>query len=96
MTKTQKEELIIQITDLLNMLLEVEQTEAIFQPVAVSDKPLEMLTIKECAQLVDGLSEHTVRQLVTQGKVTSIRTGAGRNGKILISKVSLLKYLGIA
>ena len=27
------------------------------------DKPMEMLTIKECAALVDGLSEHTVRML---------------------------------
>ena len=25
-----------------------------------------------------------------------VRAGAGRNGKILVSKVSLLKYLGIA
>lgn len=96
MTKTQKEELIIQITDLLNRLIDVEQTEAISQPVVVSDKPLEMLTVKECAALVDGLSEHTVRQLIAQGKVSSIRTGAGRNGKILISKASLLKYLGVA
>jgi hypothetical protein len=25
-----------------------------------------------------------------------VRAGAGRNGKILVSKVSLLRYLGIA
>ena len=60
------------------------------------DKPMEMLTIKECAALVDGLSEHTVRMLCSQDKIAHVRAGAGRNGKILVSKVSLLKYLGIA
>ena len=60
------------------------------------DKPMEMLTIKKCAALVDGLSEHTVRMLCSQDKIAHVRAGAGRNGKILVSKVSLLKYLGIA
>ncbi len=53
---------------------------------------VEMLTIKESAELIDGLSEHTVRQLVKQGKVKSIRTGEGRNGKILVNKADLLAY----
>ena len=57
------------------------------------DKPTEMLTIHEAAQTIKGLSEHTVRQLVAQGKVPSIRTGAGKNGKILIPKAALLDYL---
>lgn len=95
MTKTQKEELITQITDLLNKLIEVEQRDLTSIPAPITDKPLEMLTVKECAALVDGLSEHTVRQLVVQNKVASFRTGAGKNGKILISKTSLLKYLGV-
>ena len=56
------------------------------------DTPTEMLTIHEAAQTVKGLSEHTVRQLVAQGKVPSIRTGAGVNGKILIPKAALLDY----
>ena len=66
-------------------------------PTKHEDKPTnpKMLTIKECAALVDGLSEHTVRQLVKQEKVAYIRTGAGRNGKILVRKASLLKYLGV-
>ena len=63
------------------------------QPV---DKPMEMLTIKECAALVDGLSEHTVRMLCSQDKIAHVRAGVGRNGKILVSKVSLLRYLGIS
>ncbi|MDE6519318.1 MAG: helix-turn-helix domain-containing protein [Ruminococcus sp.] len=43
---------------------------------------VEMLTIKESAELIVGLSEHTVRQLVAQGKVKSVRTGEGKSGKI--------------
>ena len=52
-----------------------------------------MLTVHEAAQTIKGLSEHTVRQLVAQGKVPSIRTGAGVKGKILIPKAALLEYL---
>lgn len=57
------------------------------------DDTIEMLTIKECAQTVHGLSEHTVRQLVTQNKIPYIRTGQGKRGKILINKQALLNYL---
>ena len=53
---------------------------------------LEMLTIKECAELISGLSEHTVRQLVKQGKIKSIRTGEGKSGKILVNKTDLVAY----
>ena len=53
---------------------------------------LEMLTIRECAELISGLSEHTVRQLVKQGKVKSIRTGEGKSGKILVNKADLVAY----
>lgn len=96
MTLTQKKEIITQITDLLNRLIKVEQTVSIPQFVANVEKPLEMLTVKECAALVDGLSEHTVRQLCAQDKIAFVRAGSGVRGKILVSKVSLLKYLGIA
>lgn len=56
--------------------------------------PMEMLTIKECIAAVRGISEHTVRKLVAQGRVRYIRTGEGKRGKIFISKQSLLDYLG--
>ena len=59
---------------------------------ATTLQKVELLTIKECAELIDGLSEHTVRQLVKQGKVKSIRTGVGRNGKILVNKADLIAY----
>ncbi len=93
MKNQEKNELILQIAELLRQLIAVEEPAYS----KAEDKPTkpEMLTIKECAALVDGLSEHTVRQLVKQDKIAYIRTGAGRNGKILVSKASLLKYLGI-
>lgn len=56
-------------------------------------KPIEMLTIKECAATVKGMSEHTIRKRALQGKIPYIRSGEGKNGKILISKSALLAYL---
>ena len=96
MTLTQKKKIITQIIDLLYKLIEYEQPEPAPMVETADEMPMEMLTIKECAALVDGLSEHTVRQLCVQDKIAHVRAGAGRNGKILVSKVSLLKYLGIA
>ena len=65
-------------------------------PAKIEDKSAmpELLTIKECAALVPGLSEHTVRQLVKRGEVAYMRSGAGERGKILVYKSSLMKYLG--
>ena len=61
------------------------------------DKPeettAEMLTIKECSEIAKGLFEHTIRQLALQGKIPSVRTGRGKNGKILISRHALIRYL---
>ncbi len=58
----------------------------------LATEKVELLTIKESAELISGLSEHTVRQLVKQGKVKSVRTGEGRNGKILVNKADLVAY----
>lgn len=95
MTFTQKKEIITKITELLDQLIEVEPAAPATTPEASADKPLKMLTVKECAALVDGLSENTIRQLCAQDKIAYVRAGVGRHGKILVSKVSLLKYLGI-
>ena len=93
MTANQKEQLI-------SAVLSVLQTGIIVSPVinesasinAVDAQPLEMLTLKECADVVKGISEHTLRLLVTQGKIPSIRTGEGKRGKILVSKSALVSY----
>ncbi len=58
----------------------------------VKPEKVEMLTIKESADLISGLSEHTVRKLVAQGKVKSVRTGEGERGKILVNKADLIEY----
>ena len=81
----------MQIAELLRQLITIEDSAPAKHEVE-SIKP-EMLTIKECAALVDGLSEHTVRQLVKQDKVAYIRTGAGRNGKILVARPRCLNIL---
>ena len=73
----------------LNDIIEVEPEKPKEIP---PNKKIEMLTIKECTEAVEGISEHTIRQLVAQEKIPYIRTGQGKRGKILISKVALLEY----
>ncbi len=93
MNQIKKNELIMQIVALLKQLIPEDE----IPPAKAENKssPPEMLTVKECAALVPGLSEHTVRMLVKQGKIKYIRCGEGTRGKILVSKDSLLKYLSI-
>ena len=93
MTRNEKQEIITQIATLLAQLVDSEET-SVKAAENASEKPVEMLTVKECAAAVKGLSEHTVRQLVAQNKIPYIRTGQGKNGKILISKSALLTYFG--
>ncbi len=52
-----------------------------------------LLTIKECTELIDGLTANTVRKLALQNKISYIRAGEGGNGKILVNKDSLIRYL---
>ena len=87
--KRKQTEIINHILDLLTELVDDEPAEK-----QAKIPPMEMLTIKECTEAVRGISEHTVRKLVAQGRVRYIRTGEGKRGKILISKQSLLDYLG--
>ena len=87
MTQLQKQEMITAIAATVEQFIVGDTNQA------EKEEQTEMLTIHEAAQSVKGLSEHTVRQLVTQGKIPSIRTGAGKNGKILVPKAALLNYL---
>lgn len=91
MTMRNKQELIQQVVNLLNAMIEIEELQS--APPPTSNEQIEVLTIKECAQQISGLSEHTVRQLVLQNKLPHIRTGQGKRGKILIPKSALLDYL---
>ncbi|NDO20368.1 helix-turn-helix domain-containing protein [Lachnospiraceae bacterium MD329] len=92
MTLTEKQHLLTQITVFINNLAVDDENKAPNEP-KINDK-VELLTVKECAKEVSGLSECTVRQLVTQGKLPHIRSGAGKRGKILIPKAALLEYFG--
>ena len=96
MNLTEKQQIISQIVLLLEQLIETHSPEPASCPTPLAEEPVEMLTVKECAALVNGLSEHTVRQLVAQDKVAYVRAGSGVRGKILVNKASLLKYLGVA
>lgn len=91
-SKNERQEIIAQISELLMRL--IETADNVPKTEETPEKPIEMLTVKECAAAVKGLSEHTVRQLVAQDKIPYIRVGHGEKGKILISRSALFKYLG--
>lgn len=96
MTLKQKNNLIAEIIALLEKLIVTDEESPKPQICTAQSQPPEMLTVKECSQVVSGLSEHTVRQWVAQGLIPYIRTGQGKRGKILISKSVLLKFLNSA
>lgn len=87
MTTTQKKEIIDKIISLLVQLNEEETPQQ-----TTKAQSVEMLTIKECTDVIQGLSEHTVRQLIAQNKIKYIRTGQGKRGKILVNKADLVDY----
>lgn len=95
MNTEQRREILIQLIATLTTMLEAEsennesdRTENNF-----TEEKVEFVTIKQATEVVSGLSEHTIRQLVAQSKISYIRTGQGKRGKILINKASLLDYL---
>ena len=85
MSNYEKEQIIDQIMELLIKLTESTDTQT-------STKHTEFLSIKECTKAVCGVSEHTIRQLVAQGKIRAVRTGEGRRSKILVNKSDLMNY----
>ena len=94
MTSARKEELLNQILDLMTAVAYDREPDG-FKTNTITksaDNPVEMLTVKECTEAVKGLSEHTVRKLIKQGKLPYLRTGDGVNGKMLINKADLLAY----
>ena len=82
----QKALLMQQLIALLTQFIALNEAETAVEP--QQSDAVEMLTIKECTVLIPGLSEHTLRKLIAQRKIYSIRTGEGKRGKILISKAS--------
>ena len=91
MSNTEKKKIVDEIFELLIQLTDDGAEAPVTSRESVT-KPVEMLTIKECTEVIQGLSEHTVRQLVAQEKVKSVRTGEGKRGKILVNKADLVAY----
>ena len=89
MTTNRKNELIAQLVNILSELSEANDSEQVAE---VKSEAVEMLTVKECTEAVRGLSEHTVRKLIAQGKLPYMRAGDGQRGKVLINKADLLAY----
>ena len=92
MTLNEKHNLLTKIAFFINSLDVDDENKP--QDAPKRDDKVELLTVRECAEFVNGLSECTVRQLVAQGKLPHIRSGAGKRGKILIPKSALLEYFG--
>lgn len=93
MTNERKEQILDQILELMTAIAYDRDPEIVSEnKKSTVPEKVEMLTIKESAALISGLSEHTVRKLVKQGKVKSVRTGEGKNGKILVNKADLVAY----
>ena len=92
MTLERKAQLARQLVAIIFELTSAGEVPTDVMPVEQPKKPVEMLTLKESLDIIPGLSMHTLRQLVLQGKIKSVRCGAGIRGKILISKNDLLSY----
>ncbi len=92
MTPERKAELAKQLVSIIFELTSAGEVPADVMPEQQPKKPVEMLTLKESLDIIPGLSMHTLRQLVLQGKIKSVRCGAGVRGKILIAKNELLSY----
>ena len=92
MTLERKAELAKQLVAIIFELTSAGEVPADVMAVDQPKKPVEMLTLKESLDIIPGLSMHTLRQLVLQGKIKSVRCGAGVRGKILIAKNDLLSY----
>ena len=55
-----------------------------------TNEKIVMLTIKEAATLVDGLTEYRVREMCRSGELPCIKAGK----KYLINKEVLIRFLG--
>ena len=87
MSHERTQEILQQISMLLNSLNESET-----DPKETKQEKVEMLTVRECSEVIKGLNEYTVRQLIARKEIPSVRTGQGKNGKILVPKAALVAY----
>ena len=80
--------------EIVEHTVSVQKAETVTAPAeqkaVTPDEPMEMLTIKECTELVKGLTSNTIRKLIARGELECVRAGCGTNGKILIPKSSIM------
>lgn len=93
MADRRKIEIVDAITELLKELIENDEDSIKYAEEKKESESLEMLTVKESADQIKGLTENTVRQLVKQDKLPHIRSGKGERGKILIKKSDLYECI---
>jgi len=55
----------------------------------------EFLTLNQCVRVIHGISHHTIRKLVIQGKLPVEKADGKPNGKILVRKSDLLAFFKI-
>ena len=55
----------------------------------------EFLTLNQCVRVIHGISHHTIRKLVIQGKLPAVRAGGKSSSKPLVRKSDLLAYFEI-
>ena len=94
MTLEQKKDIIMEICDILDELLVATDNNAEHSKMKIHIRE-EMLTIKECANELDDVSEYRVRKLVYGGKIPYVRMGEEQNSKILVRKSDVIDFLGI-
>lgn len=87
MTVEEKAVFMTQVTELLD---EIIKTDTEVKKAAKA----ELLTLKEGADLIGSVSEHTLRKLVCSKAIRSVRSNS-KNGKILIPKDALLEFFGM-
>ena len=68
MTKEQKTEFMCKLMALLDEYIDVADVAVEQKPskTTAPKAPAEMLTVKECTQQFEGISEHTIRQLAAR------------------------------
>ena len=72
------------IKDLIDRLQAIITAEEPQKKDTTEQTKVEMLTIKECAETVSGLSTYAIRKLVAQDKIPYVRVGE-KGGKIPMS-----------
>lgn len=95
MDTAKRDRIIIKVIALLEEFIDSQESDdnIISEESDTKASTTEMLTVKECTDLIQGLTAYTVRLLASSGKISSVRAGEGKNGKILVNKSSLLDYM---